>query len=137
MKEDKLFYVAQKAFIQKGGDVLILNDPIIGLDLPGGKIQEDEYNFTEALKREVREETGLEIEIGEPFYTWYFKFKPGHRNYPKEVYLIGFRCRWISGEVQLSDEHDSFRWVNENNYNEVDDSSEYFKALKKYFTHTK
>jgi len=133
MADDKLFYVGQKAFIDKNGSVLILNDPANGLDFPGGKIQVGEDDFNEALRREVREETGLEIEIGAPFATWYFEFDPPHRNAGKQVYIIGFKCEYVSGEVVLSGEYDSFRWVDKNNYKEVDDGSVYFKAFEKYF----
>jgi 8-oxo-dGTP pyrophosphatase MutT (NUDIX family) len=37
-------------------------------------------NLTEALKREVREETGLEIEAGLPIASWASSFPKGHRN---------------------------------------------------------
>lgn len=77
MNDDRLFYVGQKAFIEKDGKILVLNDPAEGLDFPGGKIQVGEINFTEALKREVGEETNLEIEVGNPFTTWYNKFPEG------------------------------------------------------------
>ena len=59
MKKDALFCVVQKAFIEKEGKVLILFDPVEGLDFPGGKIQENEAKTGEAesligaLKREV------------------------------------------------------------------------------------
>ncbi len=69
MVEDQLLYVGQKAFIEKGGEVLILMDHDLGLDFPGGKIQEGEIDFTKSLKREVREETKLEIEKGDAFFT--------------------------------------------------------------------
>ncbi|MDO8585200.1 MAG: NUDIX domain-containing protein [bacterium] len=133
MAEDKQFYVGQKAFIDKGGRVLMLHDPIEGLDFPGGKVQEGETNFEEALKREVREETGLEIEVGEPFAVWDNVFPPQHRNAGKHVFLVAFRCSYKSGEVRLSEEHDRFRWINKTNYKEVDDSTNYFKVLEKYF----
>ena len=135
MAEDKQFYVGQKAFIANAkGEVLVLNDPIEGLDFPGGKIQEGETDFAEALKREVREETGLEIEVGAPFVTWYNKFSEGeHRNAGKEVYLVGFKCQYFFGEIKLSDEHDKFQWVSQENYKSVNDGTNYFKALEKYF----
>lgn len=132
-KEDALFCVGQKAFIEKDGSVLILNDPLEGLDFPGGKIQVGETDFVEALKREVREETMLEIEIGEPFIVWYNEFALPHRNAGKKVYLIGFKCKYKSGEVVLSNEHDNFRWVDKDNFHEVDDGTQYFIPLKKYF----
>jgi 8-oxo-dGTP diphosphatase len=133
VKEDALFCVGQKAFIEKDGSVLVLNDPIEGLDFPGGKVQEGEIDFVEALQREVREETQLEIAVGEPFATWYNEFPPQHRNAGKKVYLVAFKCSYVSGEVVLSDEHDGCRWVTKDNYHEVDDGTDYFKVLELYF----
>ena len=139
MKNDALFCVGQKALIEKDGTVLVLHDPMEGLDFPGGKIQEGEAKDGDAtslilsLQREVREETGLEIEVFNPFAVWYHEFPKGHRNYGKVVYLVAFRCKYVSGELKLSDEHDKFRWVDKNNYKEVDDGSDYFDVLEKYF----
>jgi len=139
MKNDALFCVGQKAFIEKDGKVLVLYDPIEGLDFPGGKIQEDEArdgdvsSLVAALQREVREETELEIKVGDPFAVWYHEFLREGRNAGKVVYLVGFKCRYVSGEVKLSEEHDNFRWVDKANFGEVDDGSDYFDVLEKYF----
>jgi 8-oxo-dGTP pyrophosphatase MutT (NUDIX family) len=128
---DQLFYVGQKAFIEKNGEILILKHEK-GLDFPGGKIKENELDFIGELKREVLEETRLEIEVDEPFVVWHTKFpKNGHF-----IYLVGFRCRYISGEIKLSDEHLGYEWVNIQNYESLDDGETYFGALKKYFTQT-
>jgi 8-oxo-dGTP pyrophosphatase MutT (NUDIX family) len=138
MKEDALLCVGQKALIEKDGKILVL-DPVIRLDFPGGKIQEDEaqdgeaVSLKRALQREVREETGLEIEVGDPFIVWYHQFGGNHRNSGKKVYLVAFRCKYVSGDLQLSDEHDNFRWVDESDYRQVDDDSDYFDVLEKYF----
>lgn len=139
MKDDALFCVGQKAFIEKGGKVLVLGDPTEGLDFPGGKIQEGEAEDANAsslirsLQREVMEETGLEIEVFDPFAVWYHEFPKNHRNYPRVVYLVAFKCKYVSGELRLSDEHNSFKWVDRDTYKEVDDGSDYFDVLKKYF----
>ena len=55
--------------------------------------------------REVREETGLEIEVGEPFDAWTLR-APGRR-----ILGVDFVCRWCSGDVRLSHEHESFAWL--------------------------
>ncbi len=134
MKEDALFCVGQKAFIEKDGKLLILTEEHHdGLDFPGGKIQEGELDFDEELRREVREEVALEIEIGKPFFRWYWEFPVGHRNYGKRVFLVGFRCTYKSGEVTLSNEHKGYQWVDAQDYQKFDDGSDYFKALKAYF----
>lgn len=139
MKEDALFCVGQKAFIEKDGKVLVLFDPVEGLDFPGGKIQEGEAKDADAsslvasLKREVIEETGLKIEVLDPFAVWYHEFPKEHRNYGKVVYLVAFKAKYVSGDIKLSNEHDNFRWVDKNDYKEVDDGSDYFDVLEKYF----
>ncbi len=134
MAEDLLLYVGQKAFIDRGGEVLVLNDPTYGLDFPGGKIQHGEQDMEQSFLREIKEEVGLEIEIGRPFTTWYFEFEKGHNKEGSKVYLIGFKCKYISGEIVLSDEHDSYEWINKENYKKLDDGSKYFKALEEYYS---
>ena len=136
MKEDALFYIGQKAFIEKDGSILVLKNLNEGLDFPGGKIQIGELDLPEALRREVREETSLEIEIGEPFVTWYNEFPEHHRNAGKKVFFVGYRCKYKSGDVTLSHEHNSYRWVNRNDYHKVDDKSKFFDALEQYFCKT-
>lgn len=133
MKDDQIYWVGQKGFIRKGDEVLVLTDPKEGLDFPGGKIQEGETDLAKSLKREVREESGLEINIGEPFAVWQNAFPEGHKYAGKKVYLIAFQCEYVSGDVQLSDEHNKFRWVNKENYHEADDGTQYFEILDKYF----
>lgn len=137
MKPDQEFWVGQKAFINKNDEVLILHSSASGkLDFPGGKIQEGENDFIESLKREVREEVGLEIEVGVPFAVWQFIIPSNHpdetkRN--KKVFLVAYRCELVSGEVFLSDEHKKYKWVNKSNFQEEDDGSQYYRALEKYF----
>ena len=133
MKEDALFYVGQKGFIRKGRDILVLGDPKEGLDFPGGKIQEGETDLHEALKREIREETTLEVNVGKPFATWINTFPDHHPLAGKKVYLVGYICDYVSGDVKLSDEHNTFHWVNKDNYHEVNDGSTFFNILKTYF----
>lgn len=133
MKKDQIFYVGQKAFIDKNGEILVLIPPHGGVDFPGGKIREGEHDFDESLKREVYEETGLTIDILKPFHRWYFTFQQSHPHAGQKVFLVGIKCRYISGEIKISNEHRAFKWVNKDNYKELDDNSDHFKALEKYF----
>jgi len=133
MNDEQIFYVAQKAFIKKGNDVLVLNDPVEGLDFPGGKIQVGENDIVESLKREVREETGLEIIVGKPFFTIIEAFSNTHKYAGKKAYIVCYKCEYVSGEVKLSHEHDNFTFVNKDNCKSVDDGTSYFEILKKYF----
>ena len=132
MANDQLLFVGQKAFIDKDGEILVLTDPQLGVDLPGGKIKEGELDLVEALKREVKEETGLEIEIKELFTTWMIEFPPDHRNQGK-VFLVGYKCKYVLGEVTLSSEHTEYKWVNKENFQELPHDG-HFKAVEKYFS---
>lgn len=68
--QNKLFYVGQKAFINRDATLLILKTKQNELDFPGGQMQKGEKDIKISLQREVKEETSLEIEVLEPFTTW-------------------------------------------------------------------
>lgn len=133
MKNDQTFFVGQKAFINKNGEVLVLTLPNGFLDFPGGKIQEGETDLDTAFAREVVEETNLKVRLGNPFYRWYFELHSQHKDAGKKVFLVAFKCDYISGEIKLSDEHIAHKWVNKNNYQELNNGSDHYKALEAYF----
>jgi len=132
--EDLVCFVGQKACIEKDGEVLLLHDPQMGFDLPGGKIIEGEVDVALSLKREVLEETKLHIKVGEPFYTWFFTIPldSGHRSAGKKIFNVGYKCTYVSGDITLSDEHDWYKWVNKGNYTEYLKSG-FSEVLKAYF----
>lgn len=136
MPEDEVFFVGQKAFIEHEGKVLVLTDMNGWMDFPGGKIQKGERDLTESLKREVREEVGLEIEVGEPFVAWFNFFDPPHRLAGKQIHIVGYRCRLLRGEIALSDEHTGHTWVTKSQLDTLEGSSRYKTFLKKYFDTT-
>src|SRR5690242_15253839 len=76
-------------------------------DLTGRMKQFEEPE--EALRREVREECGLEIEIGKPLKV--FHLYRGERTAENEVIGIIYRCRSLSDQVVLSHEHSAYRWL--------------------------
>ncbi len=139
MIKDQLFYVALKALIEKDGEILVLHDPNLGIDLPGGKIQIGETDLLKSLTREVAEETGLNIDIGDPFAADFFEFPQdiNHRHAGKTIFVVFYKAKYISGEVKLSQEHDRFEWVSKNNYKNLVAITERYNniitALKKFF----
>ena len=72
---DKLF-VATKAFIVHHGKVLLLKESSAyadgtnasKFDVVGGRIKPGE-RFDESLLREIKEETGMEVTLGRPFFV--------------------------------------------------------------------
>ena len=74
-------------------------------ELPGGKIEFGE-SIIDALRREVKEEVNLEIDVLFPLTV------SSRLRYNKHVIVIIFLCSYKSGWVKLSNEHSSFKWVN-------------------------
>lgn len=132
--DNNLFFVGQKAFIEKDGKVLVLFKPDDRrLDIPGGRIQANETDLKLALVREVLEETGLQIKIDDPFYTWTFVIGENYKHAGQTIFLVGYRCEYISGELKISDEHGEYKWVDKESYKELKSSIGHFNALEKYF----
>jgi len=81
--------------------------------LPGGGIEAGE-RMIDALRREIREEVGIEIEAIEPMF-----FKDGQhlKLFPnassQNIYMIFllFSCRACSEDVRLGDEFEEYAWV--------------------------
>ena len=131
--KDELFFVGQKAFIEKDGKVLILIFADEKIDFPGGKIQEGEIDPKASLEREVLEEVGIKVKVGQTLLNTIEAFPLGHKLYGKRVFISWYSCEYESGEVTLSEEHDNYFWVNKESYKSVDDGTSYFAILEKYF----
>ena len=84
------------------GEILLVKSPLRGWEYPGGLIEPGE-TFQEALKREVREEAGVEIEIT--------GFVGICKNVGKNIVNIDFTARYVSGELTTSDESTEVIWT--------------------------
>ena len=84
------------------GDILLVKSPWRGWEYPGGLIEPGE-TFREALHREVREESGVEIEIT--------GFVGICKNIEKDIVNIDFTARYIGGELTASEESTEVLWA--------------------------
>jgi len=116
LPRDKAILLSVKAIILESGKALLLHstDAHLHWELPGGLVDLRE-NLEDGLKREVREETTLEIEIGKilgvgDMWRLGFRFKDGTVRDIRVIEII-YQCRKLSESIALSKEHDKYRWA--------------------------
>lgn len=83
---------------REDGRVLIAQRPLEGLlgglwEFPGGKLQAGE-SLADALRREINEELGIEIEVGRPLAT----IKHAYTHF--RISLYAYHARYVSGKPQ-------------------------------------
>lgn len=96
------FHIAVGALITKGNKVLLHHRTDYDMwDLPSGGMKKGETIF-QALKREVKEETGLNIKP--------IKITGVYQNYRKGVIVLNFLVKVISGKLTKNEEADDFKY---------------------------
>ncbi len=101
-------YLVTAAIISRANTVLIAQRPANGLlggmwEFPGGKLETGE-DFPAALKREIQEELGVEILVGQAFGIY------RHAYTHFRVTLHAFFCKLVAGEPQAL-EASELKWV--------------------------
>ena len=80
-------------------------------EFPGGKIEENETP-QEALKREIKEELTIDIEVGDMIDTVEYDYPEFHLS------MDCFYAEIISGQIELK-EHDNALWLERDNLKAV------------------
>lgn len=123
---DMVQRIATKALIvNDDGKILLLREAntyeegtgVYRWHLPGGRLNIGEH-FEDGLRREVMEETGLTISIGKPIFVG--EWRPVIKGTPNQIVAIFFACKRKSGDVVLSEEHDTYAWLSPEDYKQYD-----------------
>lgn len=124
--------VCADAWIEVNGKVLLVKrafSPMQGMwALPGGRVDAGE-SLRETCKREVLEELGLEVEVGE-FSGAYLipKIDADGKQLRRTAITIVFKCHVKIGELSVSNEVAACKWFSITNL-PVDTIVDYSKPL--------
>jgi 8-oxo-dGTP diphosphatase len=81
---------------------------------PGGVLELGEA-IHDGLRREIREETGLDIEP--------VALTGVYKNMTRGIIALVFRCKITGGDLRTSDETTAFRWATETDIAEIADQA--------------
>ena len=93
-------------------------------ELPGGKVEKAEH-FADALVREIKEETNLDVSVGD--------FAEAVQNdymHKRTVQLMMYLCD-VEGEVKISEEHTDWMWASLEKIRGLEISTSLKKMLEK------
>ncbi len=136
MSSHSLFEVGLKAFLVTGPRLLLVKEREGGLwELPGGRIEpgEEELPAATILAREIAEELGDDVlfDLEGPVAAW---ARPGDgMRKGRYVYLVGYLCRYRSGEIRLSDEHAAHAWVDAASWRSHAPAPGYERVLEEFW----
>lgn len=131
--------VALKAVItNSNNEVLVLREAstydegtnIGRYGIPGGRLAPGEL-WEDGLRREVAEETGLQIEILRPLYVG--EWRPIIKGIPHQIIAIFMECKTDDTVPTLSDEHDVYKWVNSDSWQTLNMLYPDSDVLRTYF----
>ncbi len=120
------FHITIKSLIIKNNQLLVLTDPDIPGEIccPGGRVDVGE-RIEDVLYRELREEIGINLETLDHTKELYTYNQRTIEDYDwdteTEILELYFKVEIKSElpEIVLSEEHDSFIWIDKNNDLEV------------------
>ncbi len=132
-------YIPKKTFYRVGQKAIISNDKdeILILQrsekagaggkwaLAGGALENAEDPI-EGIKREIQEETQLEVSDIRPFHLF------SYQKDDDSIVIIGYICKAASEKIVLNWEHDDFKWVTAEEALKLDLTEHAIKLIKEY-----
>jgi len=95
------------------GKIILVKTQHEGWVFPGGQVEVGE-NLIDALVREIKEESGLDVivlhMVGAYSNTAQYKWHDGITNVPTKL-MLDFTCQPVGGELTTSEETSEVKWV--------------------------
>jgi len=136
IEKENLPQVAVGAVIFYQDRVLLVkrsNHPAKGMwAVPGGKIRAGE-TMQHALVREIKEETGLDITVGNIVYVFDVITRDEKDKLSFHYVIIDFLCEMKGGKLQAGDDAREVRWVSAAELNTLPVNEKTLTLLKEKF----
>ncbi len=99
--------------------------------MPGGRLEIGE-RWEDGLRREILEEIGLSnLQLLQPIYIG--EWTPIIKTVRTQIVGIFYLCLYSGEEVKLSNEHDSYEWVESDDIDKYDYAGPQKEVLKRVF----
>jgi mutator protein MutT len=125
-------FVSVGALVIDNGKALLIQrgkEPLKGdWSLPGGAVEVGE-TLADAVKRELREETGLECEVGEVIGVFDRIYPDAAGRIEYHYILVDFLCRPTGGEARAAGDVDEARWLSATEIEVLSPIQPFLKAL--------
>lgn len=96
--------------------------------IPGGSLELGE-TLQEAAEREIREETGIVIRAGDPFYTFDTVVRDDAGRVQFHYVIVDLMAEYVSGEVKAGDDAKDARWASPREIADLDISPATLRLL--------
>jgi len=113
-------------------EVLFLRNDRNEWELPGGRPEVGEKR-EECLSREIREETGLAVEVDSCIHSGALTILPPHTPSATNVLILSYGCHLenpadATASIAISDEHKAAAWIRVEDLADSSDVPEIYKA---------
>ena len=119
-------------------EVLMVKTYNAGWVFPGGQVEVGE-NVIDAVKREIMEETGIDVDVGEVFCissnTGKYPGYNGVEEVPTKI-MLDFICKAVSGTPRPSDENSESAYVSKEKALELIQSPNIIERYKAYMEYS-
>ena len=97
--------------------------------IPGGMLKLGE-TLQECASREILEETGIKIKVGDCIYVFDFLERDNKRKFKFHFVVVDFAAEYISGEPKGADDALEDRWLSPEELNKLPVAKNTLKALR-------
>ena len=122
------------ATVFRNDQVLLIrrgNQPLYGdWSLPGGRVKEGE-DLKKALRREVREECSIDIEVGDLITDFEYIEMDGRDRVKYHYVVFDFKAQYVRGKLVRASDALEVRWVPLEQLKEFDLSEEVCEVIEK------